>query len=112
MEQGRMSGAVKMIVCSLDKQHLILFIGKKEGRSVETDKTQIMADGTPLALLSTEREPVVGFEEELCDACVATASGMSGVLDGPGRRHVAGSVRDSGLENCMSYQAQRSPHSL
>lgn len=62
------------------------------------NETQGMAPANSLALLSNKCEHIVVFQEEICDAGVATTHGEAHDLDEPGRVHVAGNVRPSSLE--------------
>lgn len=57
-----------------------------------------MVATTSLALISKNRRQVVVFEEEVCNAGVATAHKEAEVLDEPGRLHVAGNVGSLHLE--------------
>lgn len=65
---------------------------------VEMNEIQVMAAATSLGPLSNKREYDFVYEEELCNAGVATAREEAVVLDEPGGLQVADSIRLSSLQ--------------
>lgn len=98
MRGARKSGVLNAPVYSYQQLPSNLFNGRKEGSVVRMDETQIIAASTLLAVFSEKREHVFVYDEEICDASVATGGGEAGVLEEPGLLHVASNVARSSLQ--------------
>lgn len=92
MERGVKSKAVDSTACSHDQLPRILFFAREEGSVVEMVEIQVIAGASSLAQLSDKRQHVDLFQEDICDAGVATARGGLCVLDERKGMHVVANV--------------------